>query len=608
MNTLQQACARSRAPRFVLTAFLSAVCVGSPALASEEGARFRDFFGVAQGGFNQEPLLWGKAVSANRYGYLWGREEEVQGSPDPSYIQGLINDRLLPGNALDVMTVPMLGYNTDWSWDASDRTYYDTPDGLENSPTYGHAETRFRMKPLGGNQFEQTTHTWNSWFNTWVPDTQRIVEGDRLFALRADYVDEWVDFVTRTTTTLQQHDVEYFQIWNEAYPTSGFWEGGLDDYMQRVHLPAAQAIHSLGGKVVYGGWADGGGVAYGNVIDHYIDTLDAWDAWDSIDVLDVHYSTLNGVQKLYDAAVARGHGDLGIWKTEYGWTSDTRKIGNTYPRFLRWALQHGGKENPDKYKLFWFANWSPDDPNAYGYQRALFAGDELSNHGISLQTLSELLDGEGLDVRDDVNNSYGWTANFDEKGDSVEAFELVNRTVIAIHTDNDSGSIALSIPGYGDLSLEELIIQRVDPSGFETDLSNNASIQGDNLVLSVDFANHVLSPVHTWSGGSLDTFYVLIETLVPGIPGDLYGDGFVGIEDLNLVLAYWNQTNPLDHRADATGDGFVGIDDLNLVLSNWNAGTPPGDSANIPEPASAWALALGLGLGTRLSRQRDVPA
>ena len=105
MNTLQQACARSRAPRFVLTAFLSAVCVGSPALASEEGARFRDFFGVAQGGFNQEPLLWGKAVSANRYGYLWGREEEVQGSPDPSYIQGLINLRGQIVTAVDLRSL-----------------------------------------------------------------------------------------------------------------------------------------------------------------------------------------------------------------------------------------------------------------------------------------------------------------------------------------------------------------------------------------------------------------------------------------------------------------------------------------------------------------------
>ncbi|MEZ6191109.1 MAG: hypothetical protein R3C45_07420 [Phycisphaerales bacterium] len=38
--------------------------------------------------------------------------------------------------------------------------------------------------------------------------------------------------------------------------------------------------------------------------------------------------------------------------------------------------------------------------------------------------------------------------------------------------------------------------------------------------------------------------------------------------------------------ADPSGDGFVGIEDLNIVLGNWNAGTPPTDGANIPEPTS----------------------
>ena len=76
----------------------------------------------------------------------------------------------------------------------------------------------------------------------------------------------------------------------------------------------------------------------------------------------------------------------------------------------------------------------------------------------------------------------------------------------------------------------------------------------------------------------------------PALPGDLDGDGFVGLNDLDLILNNWNQAvppgNPL---ADPTGDGFVGLDDLDLVLNNWNTGTPP--AAAVPEPAS---LAVGL--------------
>jgi len=75
------------------------------------------------------------------------------------------------------------------------------------------------------------------------------------------------------------------------------------------------------------------------------------------------------------------------------------------------------------------------------------------------------------------------------------------------------------------------------------------------------------------------------------IVGDINGDGFVGIDDLNLVLGSWNQDvppgNPL---ADVNEDGFIGIDDLNPVLANWNAGTPPGRQASIPEPGTLLLL------------------
>ncbi len=87
--------------------------------------------------------------------------------------------------------------------------------------------------------------------------------------------------------------------------------------------------------------------------------------------------------------------------------------------------------------------------------------------------------------------------------------------------------------------------------------------------------------------------------------GDLDGDGFVGINDLNLVLANWNQNvPPADPASDPSGDGFVGIDDLNLVLGNWNGGIPPQAShANtIPEPASISVLLLAGPLCLRRTR------
>jgi hypothetical protein len=83
------------------------------------------------------------------------------------------------------------------------------------------------------------------------------------------------------------------------------------------------------------------------------------------------------------------------------------------------------------------------------------------------------------------------------------------------------------------------------------------------------------------------------------IPGDLDGDGFVGHNDLNLILSNWNQpippANPIADAAGSSGqtpDGYVGIADLNTVLGNWNAGTPPSVGLSVPEPATITSILL----------------
>jgi len=93
------------------------------------------------------------------------------------------------------------------------------------------------------------------------------------------------------------------------------------------------------------------------------------------------------------------------------------------------------------------------------------------------------------------------------------------------------------------------------------------------------------------------------------LPGDFNDDGFVGIEDMGIVLGKWNQTvTPGDLlEGDASGDGYVGIEDLNAVLSNWNKGVPPssGEAAqNIPEPGHILLVMMALS-GLHL-RQRGI--
>ena len=86
---------------------------------------------------------------------------------------------------------------------------------------------------------------------------------------------------------------------------------------------------------------------------------------------------------------------------------------------------------------------------------------------------------------------------------------------------------------------------------------------------------------------------------------DITGNWLGGFSQLGLDIETPGTTNvlPPPLAGDINGDGFVGIDDLNVVLGNWNAGTPPaGGNASIPEPASIALLSIG---GAALLRRRN---
>ena len=93
---------------------------------------------------------------------------------------------------------------------------------------------------------------------------------------------------------------------------------------------------------------------------------------------------------------------------------------------------------------------------------------------------------------------------------------------------------------------------------------------------------------------SLGDYTLALTESEAALEGDLNDDGFVGVDDLNIVLVNWNQNvTPGDKSmGDATGEGFVGVDDLNTVLVNWNNGTPPAVEATATSTSSEQPAAV----------------
>ncbi len=132
--------------------------------------------------------------------------------------------------------------------------------------------------------------------------------------------------------------------------------------------------------------------------------------------------------------------------------------------------------------------------------------------------------------------------------------------------------------------------------------SDDVFYNANDVLFGADQIRGDVSQLPAYGASRYLPLMVISDGQVP-LDGDLNGDGFVGLDDLDIVLNAWNQNVPPgDARADVSGaggepDGYVGLDDLDVVLNNWNAGTPP--AVVLPEPASVGVVLVGAGVFIR---------
>ena len=249
-------------------------------------------------------------------------------------------------------------------------------------------------------------------------------------------VQTWSNYCEHIVQTLAAppHNLKYFQVWNEPTIEAGFFAGSMADFVDRILIPAAEIIHAHHGKVVFSGWP------CSNSLREMSAVLNHNDAWRHVDILDVHYMPPIVFQWIYDEWIATDRCE-GIWQTEVCSGISHSLIPDEYPRVLHWALDHGLTANdPHRYKLFFYC-FPGDDRSAVGtgYDGAGLAYEkedstwEISRHGASMRTLHKLLAGESLRTFSGVQNNLALRPTLDTRQESMEAFIVDDRIVVAIH-------------------------------------------------------------------------------------------------------------------------------------------------------------------------------
>ncbi len=162
-------------------------------------------------------------------------------------------------------------------------------------------------------------------------------------------------------------------------------------------------------------------------------------------------------------------------------------------------------------------------------------------------------------------------------------------TVDALQTTDDTPELTGTV---SDNDPNVSIVVSVNGSDYAaTNNGDGTWTLADNTVSPLPAGTYDVSVTATDTAGNIGVDGTTDELTVIGpITGDLNGNGFVGIDDLNLILGNWNQTvtpgDPL--QGDPSGDGFVGIGDLGYVLGNWNAGTPPiAETTTVTQPVQS---------------------
>ena len=221
---------------------------------------------------------------------------------------------------------------------------------------------------------------------------------------------------------------------------------------------------------------------------------------------------------------------------------------------------------------------------------------EVLNLSDSSNTLLVLSDSD-----DTVNIGAGWTAAGQEMIDGMtfDVYTQGNATLklMTISTDTTAPVVTVDALTTDDTTpqLTGTVVDddpgttvQVTVNGTAYDATNNGdgtwTLADNAITMALAVGTYDVSVTATDTSNNVGTDATTDELVIQpvAIPGDLNGDGYVGLDDLQPILDHWNQNVTIGDASmgDISGpggvpDGYIGLDDLQPVLDHWNEGVLP---------------------------------
>ncbi|MCC8396186.1 hypothetical protein LJ656_26715 [Paraburkholderia sp. MMS20-SJTR3] len=306
--------------------------------------------------------------------------------------------------------------------------------------------------------------------------------------------EQYVEAVVRKYSA-PPYNLRYFQIWNEAagklsggLPQATFWHGphfdkdekrakpyerAMQDYVEKIHLPAARIIRKYHAYIVYGGWPDQGGLDNFQRWLEYRSPASKERMLDWVDYIDTHYLSVSDMESLYQQYVKNGPA-RGIWQTEIGdeYMKDPHYLPRYFFDFAVWALDR---------------QW--DDPNKYVsmiYHWDGFEPFRLTHRGPPARTYN--VSGRSLVVlRQTVGGELASFANPVQTGPGVAAKALLSGRDLVLQVSANAGWQEIRIGGLQALRAGTVRTAFVDALSGETSASNQLAIDWDNDLMKLRF-------------------------------------------------------------------------------------------------------------------------